>query len=38
MTGGHGWGVAYGHIKALASFLSHIKGKFVLKACFADMP
>ena len=34
--GGHGLGVACGHIKALASFLSHIKENSVLKACRAD--
>ena len=38
MTGGHGLGVACGHIKALAPFLSHIKEKFMLKDCRADMP
>ena len=35
MMEGHGWSVAYGHIKA---FGLYIKGKFVLKACRADMP
>ena len=38
MMGGCGLGVVCGHIKALASFFSHVKEVSVLKACRAVMP
>ena len=38
MMGGHGLGRACDHIKALESPNPHIKGNYVLKVCWADMP